>query len=109
MVLEQLAGNLIQGLVLGAVYGMATMGLSLIFGVLKVVNVGHGAFIMVGAFITLWLFNTLGINPMLAIPVAFVIGMGLGFIFYYTTMQRLIKNSPLCWRHFPSGSCLKSL
>ena len=95
MVLEQLAGNLIQGLVLGAVYGMATMGLSLIFGVLKVVNVGHGAFIMVGAFITLWLFNTLGINPMLAIPVAFVIGMGLGFIFYYTTMQRLIKAPEL--------------
>lgn len=95
MVLEQLAGNLIQGLVLGAVYGMATMGLSLIFGVLKVVNVGHGAFIMVGAFITLWLFNTLGINPIFAIPVAFVIGMGLGFIFYYTTMQRLIKAPEL--------------
>ena len=95
MVLEQLAGNLIQGLVLGAVYGMATMGLSLIFGVLKVVNVGHGAFIMVGAFITLWLFNTLGINPILAIPVAFAIGMGLGFIFYYTTMKRLIKAPEL--------------
>lgn len=95
MVLEQLAGNLIQGLVLGAVYGMATMGLSLIFGVLKVVNVGHGAFIMVGAFVTLWLFNTLGINPILAIPVAFVIGMGLGFLFYYTTMQRLIKAPEL--------------
>ena len=71
MVFEQLTGNLIQGLVLGAVYGMATMGLSLIFGVLKVVNVGHGAFIMVGAFITLFLFNTLGINPILAVPVAF--------------------------------------
>ena len=68
MLLEQLTGNLIQGLVLGAVYGMATMGLSLIFGVLKVVNVGHGAFIMVGAFVALWLFTALGINPILAIP-----------------------------------------
>jgi branched-chain amino acid transport system permease protein len=95
MVLEQLSGNLIQGLVLGAVYGMATMGLSLIFGVLKVVNVGHGAFIMVGAFVTLWLFNALGINPILAVPVAFAVGMGLGFIFYYTTMQRLIKAPEL--------------
>ena len=95
MFLEQLSGNLIQGLVLGAVYGMATMGLSLIFGVLKVVNVGHGAFIMVGAFVTLWLFNALGISPILAVPVAFVIGMGLGFIFYYTTMQRLIKAPEL--------------
>lgn len=95
MLAEQLIGNLIQGLVLGAVYGMATMGLSLIFGVLKMVNVGHGAFIMVGAFVTLWLFNTLGINPILAVPVAFVIGMGLGFLFYYTIMQRLIKAPEL--------------
>jgi len=95
MVLEQLAGNLIQGLVLGSVYGMATMGLSLIFGVLKVVNVGHGAFIMVGAFIALWFFNFLGINPVMAILAAFVIGMGLGFLFYYTAMHRLIKAPEL--------------
>lgn len=95
MVLEQLAGNLIQGLVLGAIYGMATMGLSLIFGVLKVVNVGHGAFIMVGSFVTLWLFNAFGINPLFAVPFAFVIGMGVGLIFYYTTMQRLLKAPEL--------------
>lgn len=93
--LEQLSGNLIQGLVLGAVYGMATMGLSLIFGVLKVVNVGHGAFIMVGAFIALLFFNALGLNPILAIPIAFVIGLGLGFLFYYTTIQKLIKAPEL--------------
>lgn len=95
MITEQLMGNLLQGLVLGAVYGMATMGLSLIFGVLKVVNVGHGAFIMVGAFITLFLFNTLGISPLLAVPIAFAVGLGLGLIFYYITIQRLIKAPEL--------------
>ena len=95
MLSEQLLGNLIQGLVLGTVYGMATMGLSLIFGVLKVVNVGHGAFIMVGAFVTLMLFNSLGLNPILAIPVAFAIGIGLGLIFYYTVMKRLTKAPEL--------------
>jgi len=95
MVSEQLIGNLIQGLVLGTVYGMATMGLSLIFGVLKVVNVGHGAFIMVGAFVTLMLFNALGLSPILAVPVAFIIGMGLGLVFYYTTIKRLIKAPEL--------------
>jgi len=95
MVLEQLIGNLIQGVVLGAIYGMATMGLSLIFGVLKVVNVGHGAFIMVGAFVTFWLFNALGISPIIAVPIAFGVGMGLGLIFYYTTMQRLLKAPEL--------------
>jgi branched-chain amino acid transport system permease protein len=95
MFFEQLAGNLIQGLVLGAIYGMATMGLSLIFGVLRVVNVGHGAFIMVGAFIALWMFSVLGVIPILAIPVALLIGMALGFFFYYTTLRRLIQAPEL--------------
>ena len=95
MLLEQLTGNLIQGIVLGAVYGMATMGLSLIFGVLKVVNVGHGAFIMVGAFVPLWSFTTLKISPILAVPVAFVIGMALGLVFFYTAMKRLLKAPEL--------------
>jgi branched-chain amino acid transport system permease protein len=95
MFLEQFLGNIIQGIVLGSVYGMATMGLSLIFGVLKVVNVGHGAFIMVGAFIAYWLFTALGLNPLIAIPVAFGVGIGLGIIFYYTAIKRLFKAEEL--------------
>jgi len=95
MIFQQLAGNLFQGLILGAVYGMATMGLSLIFGVLKVVNVGHGAFIMVGAFITLYVFNVMGLAPVYALPVAFLVGMGLGFLFYFTSIKRLIKGPEL--------------
>lgn len=98
MLFEQLAGNLLQGLVLGAVYGMATMGLSLIFGVLQVVNVGHGAFIMVGAFTALVLFQGMGIPPVIAIPVALVIGMLLGMIFYYGAVKPLVS---------PSGSGIK--
>lgn len=95
MLAEQLAGNLIQGVVLGCVYGAATMGLSLIFGVLRIVNVGHGAFIMVGAYTALTLFNSLGVNPILAIPVALLIGLGLGFLFYYLVIQRLIQAPEL--------------
>jgi branched-chain amino acid transport system permease protein len=95
MIFEQFAGNLIQGLVLGAIYGMATMGLSLIFGVLRVVNVGHGAFIMVGAFIALWMFSVLGAIPILAVPVALLIGLALGFLFYYTALRRLIEAPEL--------------
>jgi branched-chain amino acid transport system permease protein len=89
MLYEQLMGNLIQGLILGGIYGMATMGLSLIFGTLKVVNVGHGQFIMVGAFITLWMFTALGIDPVLAVPAAFLAGMLLGLLCYYTFIRRL--------------------
>ena len=95
MILRQLAGNLLQGAVLGTVYGMATMGLSLIFGVLRVVNVGHGAFIMVGAFTSLVLFQNLHVPPVLAVPVALVIGMGLGLIFYLTAIRRLLRGPEL--------------
>jgi branched-chain amino acid transport system permease protein len=95
MIWELLAGNLLHGLLLGGVYGVATMGLSLIFGVMNVVNVGHGAFIMVGAFITVTLFTALGISPVLAIPATLLIGMALGFFFFYTVMRRLIKAPEL--------------
>ena len=95
MIFDQLMGNLIQGLILGGIYGMATMGLSLIFGTLKVVNVGHGQFIMVGAFITLWMFNSLGASPILAIPLAFLVGILLGFICYYSFVKRLLKGPEL--------------
>lgn len=95
VVFQQLSGNLFQGLILGAVYGMATMGLSLIFGVLKVVNVGHGAFIMVGAYTSLWVFHALGWPPILALPLALLLGMALGLVFYYSAIRRLIKAPEL--------------
>lgn len=90
MILEQLSGNLIQGALLGAVYGLATMGLSLIFGVLRVVNVGHGAFIMLGAFITYWMFMLFGLPPLASIPLALVVCIALGFVFFYVVIRRLI-------------------
>lgn len=95
MIWQQLAGNLIQGMVLGAIYGVATMGLSLIFGVLRVINVGHGPFMMVGCFITLAMFTTLHLTPPVAIPVALIIGLALGFFFFYTVIRRLIRAPEL--------------
>ncbi|MBI2908026.1 MAG: branched-chain amino acid ABC transporter permease [Chloroflexi bacterium] len=95
MIWEQLAGNLTQGLVLGSVYGVATMGLSLIFGVLRVVNVGHGSFMMVGAFVALIMFASWGLVPVLAIVVALALGMALGYAVFYAVMRRLIRAPEL--------------
>ncbi|MBW2265853.1 MAG: branched-chain amino acid ABC transporter permease [Deltaproteobacteria bacterium] len=95
MILELLGGNLAHGLLLGGVYGLATMGLSLIFGVINVVNVGHGQFIMVGAFVAQTMFTALGLSPLIAIPAAFVIGMALGFFFFYTVIRRLVEAPEL--------------
>ncbi|HDG98789.1 MAG: branched-chain amino acid ABC transporter permease [Deltaproteobacteria bacterium] len=93
--LTMLSGNLLNGIILGAVYGLMTMGLSLIFGVLKVVNVGHGAFIMLGAYVAYWMFTLFGLAPILSVPIGLILGMALGFLFFYLVMKRLLDAPEL--------------
>lgn len=91
----QLSGNLINGMILGSVYGLMTMGLSLIFGVLRIVNVGHGAFMMVGAYVAFWMFRLFDIPPVVSIPLALAVGMILGYIFFQVVIRRLIAAAEL--------------
>ncbi len=92
---EQLAANVLYGMILGAVYGLATMGLSLIFGVLRIVNVGHGAFIMIGAFTAYWMFVLYGLVPVASIAIALVAGMLIGMAIYLAVVRRLIDAPEL--------------
>ncbi|HEY7323030.1 MAG TPA: branched-chain amino acid ABC transporter permease [Candidatus Binatia bacterium] len=91
----QLSGNLLNGMILGSVYGLMTMGLSLIFGVLKIVNVGHGAFMMVGAYIAYWMFQLLGLSPIISIPIALAVGMALGYVSFQIVIGRLTTAAEL--------------
>ncbi|HET6366438.1 MAG TPA: branched-chain amino acid ABC transporter permease [Pseudomonadales bacterium] len=72
---------IVSGLLAGALYAMVALGLGLIFGVMRVLNVAHGPLLMLGAYITYWLFNAVGLNPYLSLlvsmPVVFVIGVAL--------------------------------
>lgn len=90
-----LSGNLLNGVVLGSVYGMMTMGLSFIFGVLRIVNVGHGAFIMVGAYIAFWMFTLFRLPPVASIPLAVASGMILGFVLFRVVIRRLVGAAEL--------------
>ena len=58
----------IGGLLIGGIYSLVSMGLSLQYGVAKVFNIAHGEFLMFGAFITYWL-QSLGVNPLIPILV----------------------------------------
>ena len=84
----------ISGLLLGGIYAVTSVGLSLQYGVARVLNVAHGEFIMLGAFITFSLYTALGINPLISLvisgPVVFVVG----FFLYRTLFTRLRKISP---------------
>ncbi len=90
-----LSGNLLNGLILGSVYGMMTMGLSFIFGVLRIVNVGHGAFIMLGSYISFWMFTLFGLPPAISILLAVASGMAIGFVFFHAVIRRLVGAAEL--------------
>jgi branched-chain amino acid transport system permease protein len=92
-VLNQLISSLTDGLLLGFVYGVAAMGLTLIWGVMSVINLAHGPVIALGMFGTYLLFTHLGVNPYLAmVPVAGC-GLFLGFLIYVIAVHRVI-NAP---------------
>jgi branched-chain amino acid transport system permease protein len=60
---------LINGLLMGSIYGLTAVGLTLIFGVMKVINFAHGSILMVGMFAAYWFVKLTGLNPYLAILV----------------------------------------
>jgi branched-chain amino acid transport system permease protein len=85
---------IIDGLFMGGIYALLSMGLSLQYGVARVLNVSHGEFIMVGAFLTLALHTGLGMNPILTLviigPLIFVVG----YILHRTLFHFMLKSSP---------------
>ncbi len=86
---------IISGLLIGSIYGLATIGLTLIFGVLRVVNVGHGAYIMIGMYVTYWLFTLYSLNPFITLIPAFLVGLALGMVLFYTALKRLLRAPEL--------------
>src|SRR5512144_2456159 len=85
--------SFIDGLLIGVVYGIAAMGLNLIWGVMRVINLAHGAVIALGMFGVYLLFNGLGLNPYLALLLVAVIGLLTGVLIYFIAIQRVI-NAP---------------
>jgi branched-chain amino acid transport system permease protein len=83
---------LINGLIIGVFYALMAIGLSLIFGILKVVNFAHGEFYMVGAYAYTLSALMLGFSPWLALPLAFLIGIVLGLVVERTLMRPLYSG-----------------
>jgi branched-chain amino acid transport system permease protein len=73
---------LILGVTLGGVYALMASGLTLIFGVMRIVNLAHPIMIIWGAFVAYWLFKLYGVDPLLAMPVAFLFMFGVGLVLY---------------------------
>lgn len=79
MVIESLPQALVNGILIGGIYALMAVGLSLIYGVMRIINLAHGALILLGAYLTYWLFKLYGIDPFLSllitIPALFLLGL----------------------------------
>jgi branched-chain amino acid transport system permease protein len=84
----------IAGLLLGGLYALIAMGLSLQYGVARVLNIAHGEFIMLGALTTWTLYTIFDINPLLGLVVCGPLAFILGFVLHRTLFKRLLAISP---------------
>ena len=91
--IRRLLASLPDGILLGFVYGLAAMGLTLIWGVMNVINLSHGPIIALGMFSTFFVYTRLGINPYVGIIPIAVVGLLLGILIYAVAVHRVI-NAP---------------
>lgn len=86
---------LTSGLIMGGIYALISMGLSMQYGVARILNVSHGEFIMVAAFLT-WLMTTgFGLSPLLALVICCPVTFLIGYILHITIYRRLKKITRL--------------
>ena len=71
---------IISGITMGSIYGLTALGLTLIFGVMKVINFAHGSFLMVAMFVTYWLIKLTGVDPYIGLFVVVPVLFFLGFL-----------------------------
>ena len=87
--------SIVDGVLIGSVYGLAAMGLTLIWGVMNVVNLTHGAAIVAGMFALYLLTNALDLPPYAVLPLILLGGFLVGVGLYWIAVHRMIGQPPL--------------
>jgi branched-subunit amino acid ABC-type transport system permease component len=85
-----LLASMFDGLLIGCVYGLAAMGLSLVWGVMNVINLAHGVMIAFGMFGLYFLFTAYGINPYVLLLPVIIAGFVSGVVIYWVAVHRVI-------------------
>jgi len=81
---------IVQGILLGGIYGLIALGLSLIFGVMGVINFAHGQLMVMAMYISYWIFVLLGIDPYLSLVVVCAAVFILGYLIQATVVNRIL-------------------
>ena len=89
---DQLLQQIADGLLIGLMYSLVAIGLTLIWGVMNIVNFAHGDFLMLGMFTSFWLFTLYGIDPIFSIPIGFVCMFVMGTLIYRFIVSKVMKG-----------------
>lgn len=84
---------IVNGLLIGGLYALVGMGLAIIFGTMNVINFAHGEFMMVGMYITYSSFKVFHLDPYLSLPISFLLTFLLGYVFFRTTVFKVVNAS----------------
>ncbi|HEX4111271.1 MAG TPA: branched-chain amino acid ABC transporter permease [Stellaceae bacterium] len=85
---------LIDGVLLGGLYGLMALGMALVWGVLNIVNLAHGAFIMLGGYVVFFLF-TAGLDPLAALPIAMLALFLFGYVIQRGLLNLIVRSALL--------------
>jgi branched-chain amino acid transport system permease protein len=90
--MDILAGSLVAGLQIGMVLALVALGLTIIFGVMDIVNFSHGEFLMIGMYTGLLTAHATGMDPLLTLPCAAIVGFLLGVLCYFGFIRYLLRG-----------------
>ncbi len=94
MTLEILLQTLASGLLIGLIYALIAIGLTLIFGVMDIVNFSHGEFLMFGMYSSFWLFALFALDPIFTLPLTALFLFALGAVLYKLVIRK-ITDAPM--------------
>jgi len=92
---EQLVQQVVNGLLIGCVYSLIAIGLTLIWGVMNIVNFAHGDFLMLAMFVSFWLYTLVGLDPLLSIPFCALLLFVLGLLIYRFAVSKVMRGPML--------------
>ncbi len=81
----------VNWLLVGSFYAAIALGFSLVWGIMNIVNLAHGAFILVGAYTAFWIFTNLHIDPFISLPITMLVLFVMGWIVQYVAINRVIR------------------
>jgi branched-chain amino acid transport system permease protein len=90
--MDILVSSIVAGLLIGMVFALVALGLTIIFGLMDIVNFAHGEFLMVGMYTGLLTAQATGMDPLFTLPVAAVVGFLLGIVCYFGFIKFLIRG-----------------